>query len=88
MRKKAPLVFASDRRCYDSYVETDGMIVYNNTPFGRLTGELSGSCQLLNAATIITALEVLRKKELNFLMPMFSAGLQTCAALPVWPGGG
>ncbi|THG54782.1 folylpolyglutamate synthase/dihydrofolate synthase family protein [Muribaculum caecicola] len=64
--EKAPLVFASDRRCYDSYVETDGMIVYNNTPFGRLTGELSGSCQLLNAATIITALEVLRKKGIKF----------------------
>lgn len=58
--ENAPLLFASDRKCYDSCDTSGCKILYRNTPFGDITGELSGNYQQLNAATIITSLEVMR----------------------------
>lgn len=42
-------------------VETDGNR-YPSTPFGPITGELRGECQLRNASTVFKAIEVLRER--------------------------
>lgn len=39
---------------------TDDCNIYPDTPFGPVTGELHGECQLRNAATIFAAIETLR----------------------------
>lgn len=56
----APLFFAKP-------LKTDGLdendrLVYPDTSFGKLCGELTGDCQPKNAATIVTAIEVLKSK--------------------------
>lgn len=37
----------------------DGMMVYEHTPYGKIRGELSGDCQIRNAATVMETLGVL-----------------------------
>jgi len=45
--------------------DSEGRIIYPDTPFGELRGELSGDCQPRNAATIVKALSVLRDRGWN-----------------------
>ena len=56
----APIVFAEDRRPIVSWRRSDSGLIYEGTPFGTVEGELTGDCQLKNAATIMTAIEQLR----------------------------
>lgn len=58
----APIVFAGDYRPILSYEPSaDGGFDYATRDFGTVHGELSGECQPLNAATVLTALEQLRR---------------------------
>ncbi len=61
-QERSPIYFAEETNPYFS-VSTDkkGHFVYNGTIFGDIIGELSGECQLKNSATILTALDRLRK---------------------------
>lgn len=56
----APITFASDAPVYSAATEYSGGIVYHDTPWGTVTGELSGNCQPENAATVMAALPTLR----------------------------
>lgn len=49
----------------NSGLDQEHRIVYPSTPFGELRGELTGDCQPKNAATIVTALRILRDNGWN-----------------------
>lgn len=51
----------------DAEFKDDGSIFYPSTPFGAVKGELSGSCQVKNTATILCG--ILRLRELGFNIP-------------------
>ena len=57
----APVRYADDETPYSAAVAVDGDILYRDTPFGDITGALSGECQPKNAATIMVAVDELRK---------------------------
>ena len=79
--ENAPIVFASDHKCFDSAETVDDGIIYKNTPFGDIKGELSGDCQKLNTATIITALQQLAKTGFHFTSADVAAGFAGVCAL-------
>lgn len=56
----------------DAEFKNDGSIHYPSTPFGAVKGELSGSCQVKNTATILCGL--LRLRELGFNIPDEAVG--------------
>lgn len=56
------IVFAQDRKCFDECERIGNRMLYRGTPWGDVEGELSGACQSLNAATIMTALGILSDK--------------------------
>lgn len=61
----APIAFADDEKWYDSAEMSDAEIVYHGTLAGDITGELTGDCQKENAATILCAIEQLRRGGLE-----------------------
>lgn len=61
----AEIEFADCQELYSTFEFTDNVIVYYNTPFGDVVGELSGDCQIKNAATILTALRRLNKMGIS-----------------------
>lgn len=79
--ENAPIVFASDHKCFDSAETVDDGIIYKNTPFGDIKGELSGDCQKLNTVTIITALQQLAKTGFHFTSADVAAGFAGVCAL-------
>ena len=62
----APILFASDNKLIKQHTETDdGQIVYDTSDYGEICGELGGQCQLLNTATILSAITVLKDLGLH-----------------------
>lgn len=57
--QKAPIYFAEDVAPFDSIEPLQDGVLYKNTPYGDIIGELMGDCQPKNAATILTALPLL-----------------------------
>lgn len=57
--QKAPIYFAEDVAPFDSIEPLQDGLLYKNTPYGDIVGELMGDCQPKNAATILTALPLL-----------------------------
>ncbi len=55
-------ILASDEEIYATAVHHGEYIVYTETPWGCLQGELCGECQTENAATIMVALRQLEKQ--------------------------
>lgn len=58
----APVRFADDERPYSEAAPVAEGILYKGTPYGDITGELSGDCQPKNAATILVAVDELHKQ--------------------------
>ena len=57
--QKAPIYFAEDVARFDTIEPLQEGLLYKNTPYGDIIGELMGDCQPKNAATILTALPLL-----------------------------
>lgn len=57
--QKAPIYFAEDVARFDTIEPLQDGLLYKNTPYGDIVGELMGDCQPKNAATILTALPLL-----------------------------
>lgn len=57
--QKAPIYFAEDVARFDTIEPLQDGLLYKNTPYGDIIGELMGDCQPKNAATILTALPLL-----------------------------
>lgn len=62
--KNSELIVASDNPL--EWKASDSGNLYPHTPFGPITGELSGECQARNANTIVHALQALRKRDFMF----------------------
>lgn len=60
----SPLYLASGQKIYAEAAQFSDHIEYTGTPWGTITGELAGDCQRENAATIMTALQVLSQAGL------------------------
>ena len=60
-RENAPIRYADDEHPFGEALIVDEGILYRSTPYGDLIGELSGECQPKNAATILVAVDELRK---------------------------
>lgn len=61
--EKAPIEFAEDYRPVLSFSSSaEGGFDYLTRDFGKVHGELSGECQPLNVATVLTALVALRRQ--------------------------
>lgn len=56
----SPIKFADENKAFSSAELTPDGYLYHNTPFGNITGELTGECQQKNTATILSAIEQLR----------------------------
>lgn len=56
----SPIKFADENKAFSSAELTPNGYLYHNTPFGNITGELTGECQQKNTATILSAIEQLR----------------------------
>lgn len=60
--EQSPIVFAEDNPEVISYKSTaNGMRLYATKSFGDVEGELTGSCQIKNANTILTAIKQIEK---------------------------
>lgn len=57
--QRVPIYFAEDVAPFDSIEPLQDGLLYKNTPYGDIIGELMGDCQPKNAATILTALPLL-----------------------------
>ena len=63
----SPLTIASDNIPFSQSLHNPASISYYDTPFGScIEGQLSGDCQVHNAATIFTALTILRESGFTF----------------------
>lgn len=56
----SPIKFADENKAFSSAELMPDGYLYHNTPFGNITGELTGECQQKNTATILSAIEQLR----------------------------
>lgn len=53
--------FADKEKLFDKYTFTADGVLYENTKYGTIKGELTGECQPKNSATILVAVDELRK---------------------------
>lgn len=60
-KENAPIRYADDEHSFGEALIVDEGILYRSTPYGDLIGELSGECQPKNTATILVAVDELRK---------------------------
>lgn len=63
--QRAPIYFAEDVVRFDTIEPLQDGLLYKNTPYGDIIGELMGDCQHKNAATILTALPLLAECGIN-----------------------
>lgn len=57
--KGSPAIFACDNPLFTSAVSDGDTMLYKDTPWGDIRGQLTGDCQKLNTATVLNALVVL-----------------------------
>jgi dihydrofolate synthase/folylpolyglutamate synthase len=60
-KDESEIIFADETPIFDSYEQHDDHIIYRNTLWGDIKGELAGDCQPENAATVMHALAVLER---------------------------
>lgn len=70
----APVVFADEMRFFVSADRFDGHILYHGTYAGDISGELTGDCQVENAATILCAVKTLRDNGMSISDDAISNG--------------
>lgn len=75
------IVFADDAPRFSSATDVEGGILYKDTAFGDITGELSGECQRKNTATILCALEMLRDMGWSITRESVSEGFANVVEL-------
>ncbi len=64
----SPITFAQDQNIIQSAEkQTDGSWLFQTTQYSDLKGELGGLPQIKNAATVLTAVEILQKETITIL---------------------
>lgn len=61
----APVIFASDNNIFSEAKKFPTHYIYSDTPWGDICCPLSGDCQPENAATALTALQIINKYVQN-----------------------
>lgn len=77
----APIRYADDEHPFAEVLVVDEGIIYRSTPYGDLTGELSGECQPKNTATILVAVNELRKMGWHITTPAVKKGFAEVCGL-------
>lgn len=77
-KENAPIRYADDEHPFGEALIVDEGILYRSTPYGDLTGELSGECQPKNAATILVAVDELRKMGWHITKADVKKGFAQC----------
>lgn len=77
----APIRYADDEHPFAEVLVVDEGIIYRSTPYGDLTGELSGECQPKNTATILVAVNELRKMGWHITNPTVKKGFAEVCGL-------
>ncbi len=77
----ARIVFAEDETHFEDGKPTEGGLLYKNTHYGDIVGELSGDCQPKNTATILTALEQLQTLGMNITSDAVKQGFSSVCKL-------
>ncbi|MBD5213777.1 MAG: bifunctional folylpolyglutamate synthase/dihydrofolate synthase [Bacteroidales bacterium] len=60
--ESAPIYFANESELWSEVAYTPEANIYYNTPYGTIEGRLTGLCQTRNAATILTAIGLLKDR--------------------------
>lgn len=77
----APIIFAEERKPYYEAVKDSDQWLYKATPWGDISGALSGDCQPRNAATILTAIEQLQLLGWNISPQAVACGMSNVCLL-------
>ena len=77
----APIVFAGDSPYFSSALHSGDEMIYSDTAWGELRGELTGECQIENAATILASLDILRHKFSRIGSQAVSEGFSSVCSL-------
>ena len=85
-KNSAPIFFAQDEQHFTSITDKGSYIEYNSKKHGVLAGELCGSYQQKNAATILTAVEQLVNKNYNINNKNIAAGFANVCRLTGFMG--
>lgn len=75
------LEFVSDKIPFDAYEFLKEGVLYKNTPYGDLIGELSGDCQPENTSTVLVALRLLRETYPKITIESIKEGFQNVCSL-------
>lgn len=67
LQKGAPIIFAEEQNAINSMSATENGWVYDTEAYGIVQGQLAGSCQPRNAATILCAVGELKRR--GFRLP-------------------
>ncbi len=71
----AEMIAAWGKRYWNSTEMTDNGRIYRSTPWGDLTGELTGDCQEENVATVLAAIERLQQQGWKITADNVACGL-------------
>ncbi len=85
-QKNAPIFFAQDEQPFNSITEKGDSIEYNSKKYSTFTGELCGSYQQKNAATILTAIDQLVNKKYKIGSKEIAAGFSNVCRLTGFMG--
>lgn len=77
----APIIFTEEEQPVKSYRIVDGKPHYVTEKYGEIVGELRGDYQLSNAATILTAVGVLRKLGYDITSDAVKTGFEQVCEL-------
>lgn len=79
--ENSPIRYADDNPLYSEALSESDRIHYKETPYGDISGELSGDCQKKNTATILNALDELADQGWNISPEAVSKGFAEVCAL-------
>lgn len=61
----APIIFAEDTHIFKTALQHNNNIEYSGTPYGDISGELTGDCQPENTATVLNVLQAAKIPGIN-----------------------
>ena len=79
--QQSPIFFAQDTSCFDCVETINEGLLYKNTIYGDIVGELMGDCQPKNTATILTTLSQLTKCGINLTSKSIKDGFANVGKL-------
>lgn len=79
--QRAPITFAEDCLSFDVVEQLNDGLLYKNTPYGDIIGELDGDCQPKNTATILAVLSKLHDNGIKISEQAVKKGFSNVSKL-------